>query len=89
MGVLRFKHDVPNIKKQVATVSFGMLCVPKGQIKHHKPFGMLQPLEVPKWEWDNMVVDFDELPRTVRKFEIIWVAIAHRYNKVCPLSTYL
>jgi hypothetical protein len=41
-----------------------------------KPRGLLQPLSVPEWKWDNKSMDFIVgLPLTARKFDSIWVIV--------------
>jgi hypothetical protein len=41
-----------------------------------KPRGLLQPLSVPDWKWDDISMDFIVgLPLTARKFNSIWVIV--------------
>ncbi|KAA0031862.1 pol protein [Cucumis melo var. makuwa] len=41
-----------------------------------KPAGLLQPLSVPEWKWENVSMDFIiGLPRTLRGFIVIWVVV--------------
>jgi hypothetical protein len=41
-----------------------------------KPGGLLQPLSIPDWKWDDISMDFIvSLPLTARKFNLIWVII--------------
>jgi hypothetical protein len=43
--------------------------------------GLLQPLSIPEWKWDNISIDFIMgLPMTARKFDSIWV-IMDRLSK--------
>ncbi|KAA0036879.1 ty3-gypsy retrotransposon protein [Cucumis melo var. makuwa] len=41
-----------------------------------KPAGLLQPLSIPEWKWENVSMDFIKgLPRTLRGFTVIWVVV--------------
>jgi hypothetical protein len=41
-----------------------------------KPGGLLQPLSIPDWKWDDISMDFIVgLPLTARKFDSIWVIV--------------
>jgi hypothetical protein len=41
-----------------------------------KPVGLLQPLSVPNWKWDDISMDFIVgLPLTAHKFDLIWVNV--------------
>jgi len=43
---------------------------------HRKTVGLLQPLEVPTWKWEQISMDFiDGLPRTRKGNESIWVIV--------------
>ncbi|WVZ64117.1 hypothetical protein U9M48_013684 [Paspalum notatum var. saurae] len=48
---------------------------------HLKPAGMLQPLVVPAWKWEDIHMDFIVgLPRTQKGYDSIWVII-DRFTK--------
>ncbi|WVZ93410.1 hypothetical protein U9M48_039390 [Paspalum notatum var. saurae] len=48
---------------------------------HLKPAGMLQPLAVPAWKWEDVHMDFVVgLPRTQKGYDSIWVII-DRFTK--------
>jgi hypothetical protein len=41
-----------------------------------KPGGLLQPLSIPEWKWDDISMDFIVgLPMTACKFDLIWVIV--------------
>jgi hypothetical protein len=41
-----------------------------------KPGGLLQPLSIPDWKWDDINMDFIMgLPLTACKFDSIWVIV--------------
>jgi transposase InsO family protein len=58
--------------------------------KHQKPAGLLQPLKVPDWKWDQIGMDFiTGLPRTNSGYDSIWVVV-DRLTKVAhfiPVKT--
>jgi hypothetical protein len=62
----------------------------KVKADYMKPGGMLQPLSILEWKWDDINMDFIVgLPLTARKFDSIWV-IADRLSKstyFIPLNT--
>ncbi|KAL0533465.1 hypothetical protein IC582_030305 [Cucumis melo] len=65
-----------NMKREVA--EFVSKCLVCQQVKapRQKPAGLLQPLSVPEWKWENVSMDFiTRLPRTLRGFIVIWVVV--------------
>jgi hypothetical protein len=58
--------------------------------EHQRPAGLLQPLEIPTWKWDDISMDFIVgLPRTQKGNNSIWV-IVDRLTKVAhflPVKT--
>jgi transposase InsO family protein len=58
--------------------------------KHQRLVGLLQPLQVPEWKWEEIVMDFIVgLPRTQSGYDSIWV-IVDRLTKVAhfiPVKT--
>ncbi|WVZ70629.1 hypothetical protein U9M48_019277 [Paspalum notatum var. saurae] len=48
----------------------------KVKADHLKPAGMLQPLAVPSWKWEDIHMDFIVgLPRTQKGYDSVWVII--------------
>jgi hypothetical protein len=58
--------------------------------EHQRPAGLLQPLEIPTWKWDDISMNFIVgLPRTQKGNDSIWV-IVDRLTKVAhflPVKT--
>jgi hypothetical protein len=65
-----------NMKRDIA--EHIALCDVCSRVKaeHQKPAGLLQPLPVPDWKWDNVGMDFiTGLPRTRSGYDSIWVVV--------------
>ncbi|TYK14639.1 ty3-gypsy retrotransposon protein [Cucumis melo var. makuwa] len=65
-----------NMKREVA--EFISKCLVCQQVKapRQKPAGLLQPLSILEWKWENVSMDFiTGLPRTLRGFSVIWVFV--------------
>jgi hypothetical protein len=46
--------------------------------EHQRPAGLLQPLRIPQWKWDEIGMDFIvRLPRTRAGYDSIWVVVDH------------
>jgi hypothetical protein len=44
--------------------------------EHQRPAGLLQPLQIPQWKWDEIGMDFIVgLPRTRTGYDSIWVVV--------------
>jgi hypothetical protein len=58
--------------------------------EHQRPAGLLQPLNIPEWKWEEIGMDFIVgLPRTQAGYDSIWV-IVDRLTKVAhfiPIKT--
>ena len=64
------------MKKDVAQFVSACLTCQKAKMEHQRPEGILQPLEIPVWKWDNISIDFvTHLPRTFRGHDMIWVIV--------------
>jgi hypothetical protein len=60
------------------------------KVEHQRPVGLLQPLKIPEWKWEEIGMDFIVgLPRTQARYNSIWV-IVDRLTKVAhfiPVKT--
>jgi hypothetical protein len=78
------------MKRDVA--EYVALCDTCQRVKaeHQRPAGLLQPLQVPEWKWEEITMDFIVgLPRTQSGYDSIWV-IVDRLTKVAhfiPIKT--
>jgi hypothetical protein len=44
--------------------------------EHQQPAGLLQPLQVPEWKWEEIAMDFIVgLPRTLSGYDSIWMIV--------------
>ncbi|WVZ73569.1 LOW QUALITY PROTEIN: hypothetical protein U9M48_021858, partial [Paspalum notatum var. saurae] len=64
------------MKREVA--EYVALCDVCQRVKaeHQKPAGLLRPLKIPEWKWEEIGMDFIVgLPRTQSGFDSIWVVV--------------
>ncbi|GJR97310.1 retrotransposon protein, putative, ty3-gypsy subclass [Tanacetum coccineum] len=73
-GSTKMYHDLKQhfwwsgMKRDVATFVSKCLICQQVKIEHQRASGLLQPLEIPVWKWDEISMDFvTGLPRTQRK----------------------
>ena len=51
---------------------------------------MLQPLEIPEWKWDKVMMNFvSELPKTQQNHDSVWVIVDRLTKDVyfIPINT--
>nr|GFC34885.1 transposon Ty3-I Gag-Pol polyprotein [Tanacetum cinerariifolium] len=71
------------MKRDVATFISRCLICQQVKIEHQRASGLLQPLDIPVWKWDEISMDFvTGLPQTQRRHDAIWVVV-DRFTKKC------
>nr|AAX92822.1 retrotransposon protein, putative, Ty3-gypsy sub-class [Oryza sativa Japonica Group] len=71
-----------SMKREIA--EFVALCdvCQRVNAEHERPAGLLQPLQVPEWKWDEIGMDFiTGFPKTQGGYDYIWVVV-DRLTKV-------
>ena len=73
---LRSQYYWSGMKRHVG--DFVRRCLTCQQVKaeHQKPRGLLQPLEVAKWKWEHVTMDFvTHLQQTPQGHDVVWVIV--------------
>ena len=53
--------------------------------EHQVPYGLLNPIPVPQWKWDNIAMDFvPSLPLMQKKHDSVWVIVDRLMKSVAP-----
>ena len=71
---LKEKYWWYELKRDVA--EYVALCDTCQRVKaeHQRPIGLLQPMKIPEWKWEEVGMDFIVgLPHTQRGYDSIWV----------------
>ena len=75
-NTLRQYYWWPGLKKDVAEFVAKCLTCQQVNTEHQVPSGMLQPLSIPVWKWENITMDFVMgLPRTLKGYNAVWVIV--------------
>ena len=62
------------MKKHVGDCIRQCLTCQQVKVENQKPVGLLQPLEVAKWKWEHVTMDFvTHLPQTPQKHDASWI----------------
>ncbi|WVZ75931.1 hypothetical protein U9M48_023947 [Paspalum notatum var. saurae] len=73
---LKQKFWWTRMKREIAKYVSECDVCQKVKADHLKPVGMLKPLAVPSWKWEDIHMDFIVgLPRTQKGYDSIWVII--------------
>ena len=75
------------MKKDISEYVTKCLTCQQVKSEHQVPSGLLNPLPIPQWKWDNITMDFvSGFPLTQKKHDVIWV-IVDRTDQVYSLLT--
>nr|GEY44105.1 putative reverse transcriptase domain-containing protein [Tanacetum cinerariifolium] len=63
----------PNMKADIATYVIKCLTCARVKAEHQRPLGLLVQPAIPKWKWDNIMMDFvTKLSKSSQGFDTIW-----------------
>ena len=64
------------MKKDVEDFVSKCLICQQVKTERQRPAGLLKPLPIPVWKWQNITMDFvTKLPRTPKKNDVVWVIV--------------
>ena len=64
------------IKRDVTEYVFKCLMCQQVKAEHQVPTGLLNPLPIPQWKWDNITMNFvSGFPLIQQKHDSIWVIV--------------
>ena len=64
------------MKKDISEYVAKCLTCQQVKAEHQVPSGLLNPLPIPQWKWDNITMDFvSGFPLTRKKHDAIWVIV--------------
>ena len=64
------------MKGDIGRIVQTCLTCQKIKAEHQKPSGLLQPLEIPEWKWENITMDIvSGLPKSQNGHDGIWVIV--------------
>ncbi|KAI3695283.1 hypothetical protein L1987_78278 [Smallanthus sonchifolius] len=76
----RFGWDYwwPGMKHEVTKYVSKCLTCSQVKAEHQKPYGNIQPLDIPEWKWEHITMGFiTKLPRTAKGHDTIWIIVDH------------
>ncbi|KAI3762516.1 hypothetical protein L1987_52946 [Smallanthus sonchifolius] len=73
---LKKEYWWPGMKNDVTEYVSKCLTCSLVKAEHQKPCGRMQPLPIPEWKWEEIMMDFiTMLPRTAKGNDTIWVIV--------------
>ena len=74
--ILKTSYWWSEMKRDVSEFVTKCMVCQKVKAEHQVPSGLLQPIRIPEWKWDQITMDFVvELPLTERKPYLILVVV--------------
>ena len=71
---LHRQYYLSGMKRHVGDFIRRCLTCHQVKVEHQKPIGLLQPLEVAEWKWENFTIDFvTHFPWTPWAHDVVWV----------------
>ncbi|XP_073133739.1 uncharacterized protein [Henckelia pumila] len=66
----------PSMKKDIVKFISECLTCQQVKVEHQRPAGLLKPLHIPTWKWEDVTMDFViGLPITQRRMNSIWIIV--------------
>ena len=73
---LKEKFWWSGLKRDVAKYVSICLTCQRVKAEHQRPGGVLQPIQIPEWKWEDIAMDFIVgLPKTTNGYDSIWVIV--------------
>ncbi|KAI3746046.1 hypothetical protein L6452_08464 [Arctium lappa] len=73
---LRIDYWWPGMKVDICRYVEKCVTCLQVKVEHQKPYGSLQPLDIPVWKWEELTMDLvTKLPKTPRQNDSIWVIV--------------
>ena len=73
---LRTSYWWSGMKRDVSEFVTKCMVCQKVKVEHQVPSGLLQPIRIPEWKWDQIIMDFFVgLQLTGRKHDSVWVVV--------------
>ena len=64
------------MKKDIAEYVSKCMTCQQEKAEHQVPSGLLNPISIPQWKWDNITMDFvSDFPLTQKKLDSVWVIV--------------
>nr|GEW75695.1 putative reverse transcriptase domain-containing protein [Tanacetum cinerariifolium] len=71
----------PTIKADIATYVSKCLTYAKVKAEHQRPSGLLVQPAIPKWKWDNIIMDF--ITKLPKSSQVCWAEVGEA-QLICP-----